>query len=242
MAFRSNIPGLSQDHDGVAVGVSHTVETLQGGGFSKEERALIDQDELRVFDMLTPEFSYYCTERVLKAGQVWRIWPDPLPRAQGRSVVAMTSRRGSTANSPRRAGRAIDASVVRYAHDTPIHDPLPRFAFDAITDCWFDSEDDAVRAALGPAIPQALADMCDTGRSVTMLTHAFRRRAQDVGLGLRSAGGDFRGSAPKRGRRRCSGAVEFPRARMRGSPPAGGRGRKAVITPQRDCLSPQRRP
>ena len=30
------VPGLSQDHDGVAVGVSHTVETLQGGGFSRK--------------------------------------------------------------------------------------------------------------------------------------------------------------------------------------------------------------
>jgi hypothetical protein len=31
---------LSSDHDGVALGVSETVETLQGGGFSKEERPL----------------------------------------------------------------------------------------------------------------------------------------------------------------------------------------------------------
>jgi hypothetical protein len=173
-----DIPGLSQDHDGVAVGVSHTVETLQGGGFSKEERALIDQDELRVFDMLTPEFSYYCTERVLKAGKYGEY-----------GLIRFLARKGDVSRDDFRAwfdgdfaeaaGRTIDASVVRYAHDTPIHDPLPRFPFDAITDCWFDSEDHAVRAALDLAIPQALERFCDTGRSVTMLTHAFRRRAQD---------------------------------------------------------------
>lgn len=172
------VPGLSRDHDGVAVGVSPTVETLKGGGFSKEERALIDQDELRVFDMLTPEFSYYCTETVLKPGKYGEYGlirflarkPELSPEAFRQWFE------GEFADAAR---AATDGSVVRHALDTPTHGPLPRFPFDAITDCWFDSEDDAVRAALDPAIPQALAEMCDMEASVTMLTHANRRRDQD---------------------------------------------------------------
>lgn len=172
------VPGLSHAHDGVAVGVSPTVETLKGGGFSKEERALIDQDELRVFDMLTPEFSYYCTETVLKPGKYGEYGlirflarkPELSPEAFRQWFE------GEFADAAR---AATDASVVRHALDTPTHGPLPLFPFDAITDCWFDSEDDAVRAALDPAIPQALAEMCDMEASVTMLTHAYRRRDQD---------------------------------------------------------------
>jgi len=173
-----DLPGLSQDHDGVALGVSHTVETLQGGGFSSEERDLIDKDELRVFDMLTPNFSFYCTETVLKDGRygeygIFRF----LARKPDLSPKEFEARfNGKHAEI---ASGALDGSVVRYAHNRPIHDPLPLFPFDAIVDCWFPSEDDAVRALLDPAIAQDLERFCDTDRSVTMLTHAFRRRDQD---------------------------------------------------------------
>jgi len=68
--------------------------------------------------------------------------------------------------------------VVRLAHNRPIHDPLPLFPFDAISDCWFASENDAVRALLEPAIARDLAEFCDPDRSATMLTHAYRRRDQ----------------------------------------------------------------
>ena len=44
------------------------LETFYGGGFSPEQRALIDQDELRVFDRYTPQFSFYCTETRLLEG------------------------------------------------------------------------------------------------------------------------------------------------------------------------------
>ncbi|MGE3692322.1 MAG: hypothetical protein AB7F98_13180 [Novosphingobium sp.] len=173
-----DVPGLSREHDGVALGVALQVETLQGGGFSKDERALIDQDELRVFDMLTPKFSYYCTETVLKQGKYGEYGLIRfLARREELSSDAFQSHfHGEFADT---AGKAIDASVVRCALDRPIHDPLPLFPFDAIIDCWFDSQDDAVRAALDPAMPQALAQFCDMDRSVTMLTHAFRRRKQD---------------------------------------------------------------
>ncbi len=173
-----DVPGLSGDHDGVALGVSPAVETLQGGGFSKEERALIDNDELRVFDMLTPNFSYYCTEKVLKDGKYGEYGLIRfLARKTGLSREAFAAH--FDGGFAERAGKALDASVVRYAHNRPIYDPLPLFPFDAITDCWFANEADAVRAALDPVIPQALAEFCGMDRSVTLLTHAFRRRDQD---------------------------------------------------------------
>jgi hypothetical protein len=173
-----DVPGLSQDHDGVAVGVSPRVETLKGGGFSKEERALIDQDELRVFDMLTPEFSYYCTETVLKEGK-YGLYGLIRFLARKPGVSPEAFRQWFEGDYADFARAAMNDTVVRYALDIPTHDPLPLFPFDAITDCWFDCEDDAVRAALNPAVPGALAEMCDMASSVTMLTHAYRRRDQD---------------------------------------------------------------
>jgi len=174
------LPGVSQDHDGVALGMSGTVETLQGGGFSKEERALIDKDELRVFDMLTPNFSFYCTETVLKDGKfgeygVFRF----LARKPALAREAFEMRlNGKHADIARNVIEGL-GSVTRYAINRLIHDPLPLFPFDAISDCWFASQDDAVRALLDPTLDDDLEQFCDIGRSVTMLTHAFRRRDQD---------------------------------------------------------------
>ncbi len=57
---------VSTEHDGVSVAAAPELDTFYGRGFSPEQRALIDQDELRVFDRYTPEFSFYCNEsRVL---------------------------------------------------------------------------------------------------------------------------------------------------------------------------------
>jgi hypothetical protein len=170
---------LSNDHDGVALGVSSTVETLQGGGFSKEERRLIDQDELRVFDMLTPNFSFYCTETVLKDGKFgeYGIFQF-LARKPGLSRDAFDARFAAYAPTARAAVDAL-GTVARYAHNRPIHDPPPLFPFDAISDCWFASEEDALHALLVPDLTAKLAEFCDMSRSITMLTHAFRRRDQD---------------------------------------------------------------
>ncbi len=58
---------VSAEYDGVGIAEAPELETLYGRGFSREQRALIDQDELRVFDRYTPQFSFYCTEtRVLE--------------------------------------------------------------------------------------------------------------------------------------------------------------------------------
>jgi hypothetical protein len=173
-----DLPCLSKDHDGVAVGVSRTIETLQGGGFSKEERALIDKDELRVFDMLTPNFSFYCTETVLIDGKFgeYGIFQF-LARKPGLSREAFEERFGEYSSIARSAVTAL-GTATRYGHNHPIHDPLPLFPFDAISDCWFANSDDAMRALLLPGFAEKLAEFCDLGRCVTMITHAFRRRDQ----------------------------------------------------------------
>ena len=169
---------LSQDHDGVAVGVAATLGTLQGGGFSKEERALIDQDELRVFDMLTPNFSFYCTETVLIDGKYgeYGIFQF-LARRPELSRDEFEARLAEYAPLAKRAGEEL-GTVTRYSNNRPIHDPPTLFPFDAISDCWFANEKDAMQALLLPGYTEKLAEFCDFGRSITVATHAFRRRDQ----------------------------------------------------------------
>ena len=53
---------VSNKHDGVCVAEAPELDTFYGRSLSPEHRALIDQDELRVFDRYVPEFSFYCTE------------------------------------------------------------------------------------------------------------------------------------------------------------------------------------
>jgi hypothetical protein len=170
---------LSGRHDGVALGVSRTVETLQGGGFSPEERALIDQDELRVFDMLTPNFSFYCTETVLIDGKYgeYGIFQF-MARKPHLSRAEFDAKLAGYAPMAQRAVEDL-GTATRYAHDHPIHDPLPLFPFDAISDCWFATEQDAMHGLLLPGFREKLAEFCDLDRSLTLVTHAFRRRDQD---------------------------------------------------------------
>src|SRR5689334_24786608 len=61
---------VSQAHDGVSVAEAPVLDTFYGKGFTPEQRALIDQDELRVFDRLTPEFSFWATEARMVDGPV----------------------------------------------------------------------------------------------------------------------------------------------------------------------------
>ena len=77
----------------------------------------------------------------------------------------------------RRAAEEL-GTVMRYAHNRPIHDPPPLFPYDAITDTWFANEENAMRALVLPGFMAKLAEFCDFGRSITVATHAFRRRDQ----------------------------------------------------------------
>src|ERR1700761_2063677 len=63
-----DLPGLSTAHDGASIGVSDSIALLQGGAFTDAQMTLIEGDERRVFDRLTVDFSFYCTETVVRDG------------------------------------------------------------------------------------------------------------------------------------------------------------------------------
>lgn len=121
------LPNVSQQHDGVAVAAGDTLEALMGGVLSGEERARIDADELRVFDMLTPNFTWFCHEEVLREGPLgeaalfrFRLCDQPAPLAEAASRIAV---------------------------NRPLSARLPLFPFTTIVESWFASTQDAARAA-----------------------------------------------------------------------------------------------
>jgi hypothetical protein len=161
-------PGLSTAHDGVAVAASDTLGGLNGAGFSDEDRARIDTDELRVFDMLTPHFTYYCKEDVLREGPlgeacVWRF----LKRRPG------TSREEFAASWDEH--RPTPPSATRYVRNHPVHDPLPLFPFDGIGECWYAKLEDAI-ASVGVA---KVPPFCDPDGCVTLVTTVSHRWPKD---------------------------------------------------------------
>jgi len=62
-----DLPELTTAHDGVAIAGSPTLEGISGAGFN---RALIDEDELRVFDMQTPKFTFFTLETPDRNGKL----------------------------------------------------------------------------------------------------------------------------------------------------------------------------
>lgn len=130
-------PGLSQDHDGVCVCAGPALEGLDGSGFSPADRKLIDQDELRVFDRLTPEFSWFCREEIVRDGPLgeaalFRFLPEgaaPGPASEG---------------------------ATRHAINRPVHAPPPLFPFTAIAESWFPGVEEAL-ADFAPGPPASVA-------------------------------------------------------------------------------------
>ncbi len=170
-----DLPGLSTAHDGVALVAGDSLEGLTGTGISAEDRAKIDADELRVFDMLTPNFTFYCEENVLRDGPAAQIAMIRfLPRAEGVSHGAFDARLYAA-----HADIGPLPGLNRLALNRPVQDPLPLFPFDGIAEWWFESEDDAVNAVAGEALGQDLADFCDMDRAVTMLTSICHRWPKD---------------------------------------------------------------
>jgi hypothetical protein len=159
-----DLPGISQAHDGVAVAAGETLEGLNGAGFSDTDRARIDQDELRVFDMLTPNFTYYCKEEVLHAGSL-----DGVPLGEA-AVWRFLKRRPDLSRAEFAAAwdehRPTPPSATRYVRNHPVHDPLPLFPFDGIGECWFASAEDAVASTGVARIPP----FCDPDGCVTLIT------------------------------------------------------------------------
>ena len=165
------LPGISTVHDGVSVASSESLETLQGGALSKEERALIDKDEVRVFDMLTPNFTWYCNETVVMDG-------PPLEFA----VFRFLKRKDGVGRQDfdrqfiaAHEGISPPAGLNRLALNHPMGDPLPLFPFEGIAEWWFATQDDAVRALSGDMPGGDLAGFCDADATETVLTYISHR-------------------------------------------------------------------
>ncbi len=170
---------LSTRHDGVAVAASPSFSGIKGGGFTPEDQALIDEDERRVFDMLTPHFTYFATESVVRQGSLGQAaLYHFLPRAPGMSRETFAGRyRGDHAAVAGRETARI-AGLTRAALNHPVHDPLPLFPFDGISECWFDTAGDAARALSDGSfdeITRDLASFCDLDAGVLMLTSVSHR-------------------------------------------------------------------
>jgi hypothetical protein len=177
-----NLSGVTTAHDGVAVACSEMIALLQGGAFTTKQRALIQHDELRVFDRLTPEFAFHCTEAPVRDGAIGEAavfrflarLPD-VPR------IAFNERLlGGHARVVKDAIAPLDA-LTRYTQNSPLHRPLPFFPFDAISECWFSSNDAAIRALCESkfaAVERDLAEFCDMERSLTILTEVCNKTGQ----------------------------------------------------------------
>ena len=178
-----DLPGLSTEHDGVSIAASPTLDALNGGGFSRAERDLIDKDELRVFDMLTPHFSFFCVEEPVLDGKAVEVGLFRfLARKAGTSRAEFEARWLGEHAAIAKAAIAADGTVGRYTHNRSLDDPLPLFPFDGISECWHASAEDAVAALDGPSMAPLIKDLgefCDMDRSVAVLTKISHRWPKD---------------------------------------------------------------
>ena len=175
----SDLPDISSAHDGVAVAASPSLAGLNGAGFADAERALIDADELRVFDMLTPNFTYYCDEQPILDGPLGEMAVFMFLARQPDITHADWDAKwcGEHADVARNIVATQDGPT-RHVHNRPLHDPLPLFPFDGIAEAWFASADDAAAALMtGPLarLRSDLARFCDLRQSVTMLAGVCHR-------------------------------------------------------------------
>ena len=165
---------VSTEHDGVSVAEAPVLDTFYGKGFSSEQRALIDADELRVFDRYTPEFSFWCTET--------RVVDGPLGEA---AIFRFLPRRPDVARESfeahlngEHAARCAEAAgalrVQRWAINLTIDGPPPDFPFEAIEECWFAS------VAEGGARAHRSGDRGAGRRSRERLRHRARHRDADA--------------------------------------------------------------
>jgi hypothetical protein len=169
---------VSTVHDGVSVAEAPVLDTFYGKGFSQEQRALIDQDELRVFDRYTPEFSFWAKDCRAVDGPVgeaaiFRFLPRKAGVAREVFDRFLESEYGKLCAE---VSGALGAQ--RWALNLTVDGPPRDFPFEAIDECWFASVDDAVAAFDRPEIarlPEALAEVCEMDRSITMLTRTTHR-------------------------------------------------------------------
>jgi hypothetical protein len=169
-----DLPFLSTGHDGVAVAASPTLEGISGAGFTPEDREKIDEDERRVFDMLTPNFTFFTTETAVKEGELGEAAVFSFhARKPGMTREQFDERyHGEHADIARDTVGSL-AGLTRYMLNRPVQEPLPLFPFDGITEGWYETESDAIRALTGSDLDPVRRDLglfCDLGAGVIMLT------------------------------------------------------------------------
>ena len=172
------LPGVARDYDGVAVVSGPSANGFGDRDLSPEDRAKIDQDELRVFSTTTPNFAFHCKEVLVEGGRAGRA-----------AVIRFLTRKAGTPREKFLAHwsethaaigkRAAEAgAVLRYVHNDLTKSPPPNYPFDGISEIWFTNGDEAVRSLLDGAaagLGNDLRAFCDMDRTVTMLTSVIHR-------------------------------------------------------------------
>jgi len=159
-----DLPGLSSAHDGVAVAASDSLEGLNGAGFSAGDRKLIDADELRVFDMLTPHFTWYCEELPVRDGPLGEVCLFSFLMArEGLDRAAFQSHWLAGESRP-------PALATRQVRNRPFGERLPLYPFDGVLETWFASEADLIAAGL-PELPE----FCDPAGSLAVAARVCHR-------------------------------------------------------------------
>jgi hypothetical protein len=168
-------PPLAADYDGVAVIASKSADFFGDNAMPRDVRDKIDQDERRVFDTLTPNFSFLSEEVLVHGGEF----------GKGAVIRFLSRKRGSSPQEFHARLAAAHAelalktigtagTVTRYVHNRLTSDPPIGYPFDGIVETWFASAEDAAHSlsddALAP-VTKDLTTFCDLQASVTMLTH-----------------------------------------------------------------------
>jgi hypothetical protein len=172
---RFDPPGVSQEYDGVAV-VESPDEGVHRIGISPEDYELVKDDERRVFSTIVENFNMHGRESLAVGETTGRAAVITfVARKPGVSPEAFLEpwRRPLDAA----ARRALERGrVIRYVRNEITLKPPPGYEFDGVSEAWFASADDAVRAVADSALAPLAAEtaaVCDERRSVTMLTEVI---------------------------------------------------------------------
>lgn len=137
-------------------------------------------DEVRVFGMEVVHCAMFTEEHVLQDGPTTGfVVIEFLARAPGISQQAFAQQWQAHADTVL-GSEPARRLVRRYAQNLVVQQPPPGYAFDGVSEMWFDSMEDAVTLLNDPTyqagVQAARAAFCDMGRTVLMptrVTHAW---------------------------------------------------------------------
>ena len=180
-----DLPMLSTAHDGVA-NLNYGQNEPSLSPLPDDIRKQFETDELRVFDMLVKNFAFPCTETPIRDGRPGKAALYLfLPRKTGISRDSFKTRLdGEHAALARKSIDAI-AGLTRHAHNHPVQELPAPFAFDAIVEIWFETNDAAVRALSQGALDAILKDIanfCNMDDAAILLTQPCHAWPPDKAL------------------------------------------------------------